>query len=146
MDVGDPNVDLEGQGHRSRSPGQKNYFGSHPATLQAIFEVKSHMGQGQRSHGSRSKVFLKDQGQRSPGQKCDIRSHLTVLQITFKVMGQRQRSCGSRSKVKLVKPRLKVMILAGGLTPTSSCIFESTCAMHGGLLCVAFCLSLDQNY
>ncbi len=30
---------------------------------------------------------------------------------------------GSGSKVGLVKPSLKVMILAGGLTPTSSCIF-----------------------
>ena len=30
---------------------------------------------------------------------------------------------GSRSKVKWVKLGLKVMILAGGLTPTSSCIF-----------------------
>ncbi len=42
----------------------------------------------------------------------------------FKVMGQGQRSRGSRSKVKWVKPGLKVMILAGGLTPTSSCIFN----------------------
>ncbi len=28
-------------------------------------------------------------------------------------------------KIKWVKPSLKVMILAGGLTPTSSCIFSS---------------------
>ncbi len=38
-------------------------------------------------------------------------------------MSQGQRSRGSRSKVKLGKPGLKAMILAGGLTPTSSCIF-----------------------
>ena len=38
-------------------------------------------------------------------------------------MGQGRRSHGSRSKVRWVKPGLKVMILAGGLTPTSSCIF-----------------------
>ncbi len=38
-------------------------------------------------------------------------------------MGQGQRSRGSRSKVEKVKPDLKVMILAGGLTPTSSCVF-----------------------
>ncbi len=25
-------------------------------------------------------------------------------------------------------------------------VFESTCAMHDGLLCIAFCLSLDQKY
>ncbi len=36
----DPEVELKGQGHRSRSPGQKRY----------------HMGQGQRSLRSRSKV------------------------------------------------------------------------------------------
>ncbi len=41
----------------------------------------------------------------------------------MKVKGQGQRSCGSKSKVKWVKPGLKVMILAGGLTSTSSCIF-----------------------
>ncbi len=39
-------------------------------------------------------------------------------------MSQGQRSRGSRSKVKWVKPGLKVMILAGGLTSTSSCIFQ----------------------
>ncbi len=38
-------------------------------------------------------------------------------------MGQGQRSLGSRSKVTLVKVSLKVIILAGGLTSTSSCIF-----------------------
>ncbi len=34
---------------------------------------------------------------------------------------QGQGSCGSRSKVKWVKPSLKVMVLVGGLTSTSSC-------------------------
>ncbi len=38
-------------------------------------------------------------------------------------MGQGQRSCWLRSKVTWAKPSLKVMILAGGLTSTSSCIF-----------------------
>ena len=38
-------------------------------------------------------------------------------------MGQGQRSHGWRSKVTWVKPSLKVIILAGGLTSTSSCIF-----------------------
>ena len=90
-----------------------------------IFEVKGHRGQGQRSHWSGSKANLEGKGQRSrsPGQKCDLRSHLTVLQVMFKVKGQGQRSRGSRSKVKWVKLGLKVMIMAGGLTSTSSCIF-----------------------
>ena len=44
MDVGGPNVDLEVQGHMSRSPGQKT---SHLKVLQAFFEVKDHMGRGQ---------------------------------------------------------------------------------------------------
>ncbi len=59
---------------------------------------------------------------RSPGHKCDFRSHLTVLQVMFEIkghMGQGQRSHGSRSKVTLVKPSLKVMILAGGITSLS---------------------------
>ena len=38
-------------------------------------------------------------------------------------MSQGQRSRGSRSKVKWGKPGLKAMMLADGLTPTSSCIF-----------------------
>ena len=40
--------------------------------------------------------------------------------------GSGQRSPGSRSKVKLVKPSLKMMILAGGLMSTSSCILFIT--------------------
>ncbi len=37
-----------------------------------------------------------------------------------RVRGQGQRSFGSRSKVTCVKPSLRVMVLAGGLTSTSS--------------------------
>ncbi len=41
----------------SRSPGQKErYFRRHFTNLRVIFELKGHMGQGQRSHGSWSKV------------------------------------------------------------------------------------------
>ncbi len=50
-----------------------------PFDMQVMLEVKSHMGQGPRSHGSRSKVTL-------------------------------------------VKVSLKVILLSGGLTSTSSCI------------------------
>ena len=52
------------------------------------------MGQGQKSHGSRLKVDLEAQGQmsRSPGQKYDFRSPLTVLHVIFKVMDQAQIS------------------------------------------------------
>ena len=106
MEVDDPNVDLEGQGHRSKvkvTRSKEHDVRSHSTTLQAIFFVKGHMGQGQKSHGSRSMVNLEGQGQRSrsPGQKCDFRSHLTVLQIMFKVMGH-----GSGSKVTSVKVKL----------------------------------------
>ena len=60
-DVDDPNVELEGQGHRSksRSPGKKrNDFRSHLTVLHVIFVVKGHIDQGQRSRGSSSKVEL----------------------------------------------------------------------------------------
>ena len=125
VDVDDPKVDLEGQGRRSKvkvTRSKKRSFRSHLTTLKVIFEAKGHMGQGQRSHGSSSKVNLEGTGQRSrsPGLKCDFRSHLTVLQVMYKVMGLGQRSRGSRSKVKWVKLGLQVMILAGGLTSTSS--------------------------
>ena len=84
---------------------QKVYFRLHLTILQVIFEVKDHMGQGQKSHGSWS---------------CDFRSHLTALKGMSGVKGQ--RSHGSRSKVAFVMLSLKVTILAGGLTSTSSCI------------------------
>ncbi len=63
MDVDDTKVDLKGQvqGHEV----EKCYFRSHSTTLKVIFEVKGHMGQCQRSHGSMPKVDLEDQGQRS---------------------------------------------------------------------------------
>ncbi len=62
MDIDDPKVFLEGQGHRSKVKvtRSKNVI---LTILQVIFEVKGHMGQGQRSHGSRSKVNLEGQGQ-----------------------------------------------------------------------------------
>ena len=68
---------------------------SHSTTLQAIFRVKviGHMGQGQRST---LKVKVK-------GQKCDFRSHLTVLHVMFKVKGY-----GSGSKVTWVKVKGQV--------------------------------------
>ena len=46
------------------------------------------------------KFDFEGQGQRSrpPGKKCDFRSHLTVLQVLFKVNGH-----GSESKVPWVK-------------------------------------------
>ncbi len=55
MDVDGPKDDLEGQGQRSRSPGQKCYFTSDLTILQVIFEVKGHMCQG---HCQRSQVTL----------------------------------------------------------------------------------------
>ncbi len=73
INVDELEFDLEGQGHRSKVKvtRSKNY---------TMFGVQSHMGQCQRSRGSRSKV--------------------TWVQVC-----------------------LKVIILAGGLMSTSSCIF-----------------------
>ncbi len=58
MDVDDPKVDLEGQGHgqRARSRGKKKLF-------QVPFYHLSGNLLGQGSHGSRSKVNLEGQGQ-----------------------------------------------------------------------------------
>ena len=97
MGVDDPKVVLEGQGHRSKGQGhkvKKRHFRSH-----LIFEVKGHMGQGQKSRWSRSKVDLESQGQRSrsPGH---FRSHLTVLQVMFKIKGHRSGSKVTWVKVK----------------------------------------------
>ena len=47
-------VRVKGQGHQVK----KQYFRSHLTVLQVIFEVKGHMGQGQRSRGSSLKVDL----------------------------------------------------------------------------------------
>ena len=44
-------------GQRSRSPGQKRDLGPHLTGFQAILKVKGHMGQGQKSHWSMSKVM-----------------------------------------------------------------------------------------
>ena len=65
------------------------------------------MGQGQKSRWSRS-----------PGQKCDFRSHLTILQVMDKIKGHRSGSKVTWVKVRWVNPSLKVMVLAGGLTST----------------------------
>ena len=73
---------------------------------------------------STSQVKVKSRGQRSrsPGKKkLKFSFHLTVLLVKVKGhMGQGQGSRGSRSKVTLVKLRLKLGVLTGGLTSTSS--------------------------
>ncbi len=59
--------DLEGQGHRSKvkiTRSKNCYFRYHLSALQVFFEVKGHMGQGQRPHGSKSNVKLEGRGQR----------------------------------------------------------------------------------
>ncbi len=87
-------------GQRSRSPGQKNMISGpiRPPYRQSLrsrvtwVKVKGHMGQGQRSI---LKVKVKGQGHQV---KMWFRSHLTVLQVMFKVKGH-----GSGSKVTWVK-------------------------------------------
>ena len=59
MDVGDLRVDPEPQGHRSKvkvTKSKKRNLRSHFTGFGVILELKGHMGQGQKSHGSRSKV------------------------------------------------------------------------------------------
>ena len=97
VDVDDPKVDIEGQGHRSYVKGQghkvkKRYFRSHSTTLRVIFKVKvkGHMGQAQRST---LKVKAKGQGH----QVKNVTSGL-ILQVMYKVKGH-----GSGSKITLVK-------------------------------------------
>ncbi len=71
------------------------------------------------------KVDLKGQGHMV--KNCDFMPHLTVCHVV-KAKGHMdlgQRSHGPRSKVTWVKTSLKFMIMAGGLTSTSSCIFSS---------------------
>ncbi len=76
-------------GQRSRSRGKKKTLFT---TLLVIFEVKGHMGQGQRST-----LKVKVKVTRS---KCDFRSHLTVLQVMFKVKGHESGSKVTWVKVK----------------------------------------------
>ena len=72
-------------------------------------------------------VDLEGQGDRSKvtrSKKHDLSSRLAVLQVILEVKGhicQGQRSRGSRLKVTWVKISLKITLLAGGLTSTSSC-------------------------
>ena len=64
INVYDPKIDLEGQGHRSSGP--KMSFQVSLTILQAIFEVKV--------------TWVKVMG-----QKYNLRSHLTVSQVMFEV-------------------------------------------------------------
>ena len=91
----------------------KKHFRSHSSTLQVFFEVRGHMGQGQRSRGSRSKVKK-------------------WFQVSFDRLTGYVQGHGSGSKVmwvkvkgQVVKPSLKVMILAVGLMSTPSCFVFS---------------------
>ncbi len=81
------------------------------------------------------KVRVMGQRSKSPGKKNDFKLDLTILQVVLGVnghMGQGQRSYWSRSKVTWVKVSLKVIILAGGLMPTASCIFLGISLSGGG--------------
>ncbi len=55
MYADDPKVGFEGQGQRSRSPGQKHDSMSHSSSLQIKLKVKGHVDLGQRSRGSMSR-------------------------------------------------------------------------------------------
>ncbi len=60
---------------------------------------------------------------------------------------------GGKSAEKIGACQATANTVVNGVQPATATagdyytiFIESTCAMHGGLLCVAFCLSLDQNY
>ena len=95
------------------------------------------------------KVDLKGQGRQVKKMWiCDFISHLTILHVMLEVkghMGQGQRSHGSGSKVTWVKPSLKVMILAGGLTSTSSCIFWLGVSSSWPLISIPFLNRLQRQ-
>ncbi len=71
LDMGESKVDLKGQGHRSKVKVTRLFQVSFDH-LTGKLKVKGHMGQGQRSHVSRSKVKLGGQGQRSRSSKSSI--------------------------------------------------------------------------
>ncbi len=68
--------------------------------------------------------------EKMPLEKKSLEKNHISATVQLRVMGQGQRSHGSRSKVRWVKTGLKVMILAGGLTPTSCCIFFTNKDIH----------------
>ncbi len=109
-------VKVKGQGHQ----GKNRDLGPHLTGLQGMLEVKGHMGQGQRSHGSRSKVTRVRLSLEVKGHGHQVKYAISSLiwqtyspQVILEVKGHGSRSLS-----------LKVMILAGGLTSTSSCIFK----------------------
>ncbi len=74
------------------------------------------------------KVKVMGQRSRSSGQKVfgSFLCCLTGNVLTFKVkghMGGGQTSQGLRSKVTRIKVSLRIVVLAGGVPSTSSCIF-----------------------
>ena len=88
-------------------------------------------------------------------KKLDFMSDFTVFQVIMVTLtkvkghlghGHGQRSRASRSKVKWVKPCLKVMILAGGLTSTSSCIFNGQQGCHGHGKVMGFLEFLEKSW
>ena len=84
------------------------------------------MGQGQTSHWSRSKVDLEGQGQRVKVNRLKMWFQVLFDRLTCNGQGQESGSKVMWVKVKgqVGKPNFKVMILAGGLMSTSSCIFN----------------------
>ena len=89
LELGSNVMQVIGQG--SRSPGQKKKL------FQVSFDHLTDNLWGQVPHGSSSKVtWVKVKGRpwmsRSPGQKCDFKSHLTVLQVKWLVQTERKKN------------------------------------------------------
>ncbi len=120
MDVDNPNVDLEDQGHRSKvkvTRSKKTWF-------QVSFDRPKGNLWGQGSHRS-NVTWVKVKG-----RLWRLRSRVKVtrskmwFQVSFDHLAgtvRGQRSYGSESKFKWDKPSLKIVILAAGLTSMSSC-------------------------
>ncbi len=118
-------VGVKGQGHQVK---KKHFSGliwpTYRLSLRSRvnwIKIKDHVGLGQRST-LKAKV---------KGHQVKMLFQVSFDCLTGNVRGRgsygsgswRQRSHGSRSKVTWVKPSLKDMVLAGGLTSTSSCFF-----------------------
>ncbi len=76
IDVDDPKEDLERQSHRSVVKVTRSNI------ISVILEDQGHMGQGQKGHGSRSKVDLKCQGHQVENvisclQQCSV--HVSLI-------------------------------------------------------------------
>ena len=117
---------VKGQGHQLKSD-----FRSYFTVLQAM---EQRQGSGQVDPGGhRSRVNVIDQRLRSPGQKC-LTSYVAEVGVTHVkvrstlevkvIIGTTRDTLPPTADIYQLNQQIYLMILAGGLTSTSSCIFS----------------------